>query len=340
MAGNLVEGDTMHSIKLLSGYEMPTVGLGTWQAKPEEIEVVVSTALEAGYRHIDTAFNYNNEEAIGLALKKWMEKGGKREELFITTKLPHYGNRPADVEKFMKLSLEKLNLDYVDMYLVHMPFAFKLDESAYAPATHEDGSYVLDLDSDPVAVWKEMEKQVKIGRARSIGLSNFNEEQVSSIWKNAQIKPSNLQVELHAYMQQNSLRKLCETHNIAVTAYSPLASPGAKVHFQIKYNYNVDKFPDILGHPIVQKISAEHKRMPAQILLRFLLQLGVVVIPKSASPERIKANIDLFNFELTEDDMNLLRSLDQGVKGRIFNFLFFKGVEDHPQYPFKSELIS
>lgn len=329
----------MRSIKLLSGYDMPTVGLGTWQAKPEEIEVVVATALEAGYRHIDTAFNYNNEEAIGSALKKWFQKGGKREELFITTKLPHYGNRPGDVERFMKLSLEKLGLAYVDMYLIHMPFAFKLDESTYTAAVNEDGSYVLDLDSDPVAVWKEMEKQVEMGRAKSIGLSNFNEEQVSNIWKNASIKPSNLQIELHAYMQQNSLRQLCRSHNIAVTAYSPLASPGAKAHFQTKYNYSLDKFPDILGHPIVQKISADHKRTPAQILLRFLLQLDVIVIPKSASPERIKANIDLFDFELTEDEVKLLCSLDQGVKGRIFNFLFFKGVENHPNYPFKSELI-
>ncbi|XP_076235142.1 aldo-keto reductase family 1 member A1 isoform X2 [Calliopsis andreniformis] len=330
----------MHSVRLLSGHDMPTVGLGTWQAKPEEIETVVTTALDVGYKHIDTAFNYNNEEAIGTVLKKWFAKGGKREDLFITTKLPHYGNRPSDVEKFIKLSLEKLGLDYVDMYLIHMPFAFKLDKDVYAPATHEDGSYILDTDTDPVSVWKEMEEQVRKGRTKSIGLSNFNEKQVLDIWENAQIKPSNLQVELHAYLQQNSLRQLCQAHNIIVTAYSPLGSPGAKTHFQTKYNVTVEKFPDLLGHPEVQKISEEYKRSPAQILLRFLLQLGVVVIPKSASPERIKANIDLFDFTLKEEEMKLLSALDKGTRGRIFNFLFFKGVEKHPHYPFKDELES
>ncbi|XP_076638005.1 aldo-keto reductase family 1 member A1 isoform X2 [Colletes latitarsis] len=330
----------MRLVRLLSGYDMPTVGLGTWQAKSEEIETVVTTALDIGYRHIDTAFNYNNEEAIGAVLKKWFAKGGKREDLFITTKLPHYGNRPSDVEKYIKLSLNKLGLDYLDMYLIHMPFAFKLNEITCAPATHEDGSYVLDLDTDPVSVWKEMEEQVRKGRTKSIGLSNFNEEQVLNIWENAQIKPSNLQVELHAYLQQNSLRQLCKKYNIIITAYSPLASPGAKVHFQTKYNVNVEEFPDLLGHPIVQQISTKYNQSAAQILLRYLLELGVVVIPKSTSPERIKANIDVFDFALKEEDMKLLSTLDKGAHGRIFNFLFFKGVENHPHYPFKSELVS
>ncbi|XP_017757416.1 PREDICTED: alcohol dehydrogenase [NADP(+)]-like [Eufriesea mexicana] len=328
----------MQTVKLLSGYDMPVVGLGTWQAKPEEIKNAVTTALKVGYRHIDTAFNYNNEEAIGAVLKEWFENGGKREDLFITSKLPHYGNRPSDVEKFINLSLKKLNLDYLDMYLIHMPFAFKLNESTYTPATHEDGSFVLDLDTDPVSVWKEMEEQVRKNRTRSIGLSNFNEKQVLDIWENAQIKPCNLQVELHAYLQQCSLRQLCQTRKIIVTAYSPLASPGAKTHFQIKYNHNIKDFPDLLGHPIVQKISTEHKRSTAQILLRYLLQLNVVVIPKSSSPERIKANIDLFEFSLKEEEMKLLSSLDKQAHGRIFNFLFFKGVENHPHYPFKDEL--
>ncbi|XP_033328185.2 aldo-keto reductase family 1 member A1 [Megalopta genalis] len=332
--------ETMRSFRLLSGYDMPTVGLGTWQAKPEEIENAATTALDAGYKHIDTAFNYNNEEAIGAVLKKWFAKGGKREDLFITSKLPNYGNRPSEVDKFIRMSLEKLGLDYLDMYLIHMPFAFQRDESAYVPATRADGSFVLDLDTDPVSVWKEMEEQVRKGRTRSIGLSNFNEKQVLSIWENAQIKPSNLQIELHAYLQQNSLRELCKTHNIIVTAYSPLASPGAKLHFKTKYNVDIAEFPSLFRHPVVEKLSTDYKRTAAQILLRYLLQLGVVVIPKSASPERVRANIELFDFALNEDDVKLLRTLDMGPRGRIFNFLFFNGVEKHPQYPFKDELAS
>ncbi|XP_014489229.1 PREDICTED: alcohol dehydrogenase [NADP(+)]-like [Dinoponera quadriceps] len=328
----------MRSVRLLSGYDMPTVGLGTWQSKPEEIETAVSSALECGYRHIDTASNYNNEEAIGNALKKWFEKGGTREELFITTKLPHFGNRPSDVAKFIKLSLEKLGLDYLDMYLVHMPFAFKLDEGTHAAATDEDGNYILDLDTDPISVWKEMEEQVKLGRTKSIGLSNFNEEQILTILENAQIKPSNLQVELHAYLQQKSIRELCKKHDIIVTGYSPLGSPAAKTHFRTKYNYNLDEFPDLLNHPIVQNIAVKCEKTSAQVLLRYLLQLGIVIIPKSSSSERIKSNIDLFDFALTEEDMKQLSTLDKNASGRIFNFLFFKGIEDHPHYPFKSEL--
>ncbi|XP_043671068.1 aldo-keto reductase family 1 member A1-like isoform X2 [Vespula pensylvanica] len=330
----------MHSVKLSSGHDMPTVGLGTWQAKPEEIEAAVGTALECGYRHIDTAFNYNNEEAIGKSLNNWFNKGGKREELFVTSKLPHYGNRPSDVEKFLKLSLERLGLDYLDMYLIHMPFAFILDKNVYAPATLEDGSYILDLDTDPVSVWKEMEKQVAKGLVKSIGLSNFNEAQILEVYKNAQIKPTNLQVELHAYLQQKPIREFCQKHNIHVTAYSPLASPGAKFHFQTKYNYNTENFPDLLGHPVVLEMANKYKKTTAQVLLRHLVQQGIIVIPKSSSQDRIKSNINIFDFVLTEEDINTLNALDKGTDGRIFNFLFFKGVEKHPLYPFKNELTS
>lgn len=114
-------------------------------------------------------------------------------------------------------------------------------------------------------------------------------------------------------------------HNIIITAYSPLASPGAKIHLQTKYKHNIENFPDLLGHPTVQKISTEYKKSPAQILLRYLLQIGVVVIPKSSSLERVKTNIDLFNFSLKEEETKLLSTLDKGPRGRIFNFLFFKG---------------
>ncbi|XP_011310114.1 alcohol dehydrogenase [NADP(+)]-like [Fopius arisanus] len=326
-------------VKLSSGYQMPTMGLGTWQAKPEEIEIAVATALDNGYRHIDTAFNYNNEDAIGKSLKTWLNNGGNREELFITTKLPHYGNRASDVEKYLNWSLEKLKLDYVDMYLIHMPFAFISDDSRCAPRLNEDGSYKLDFESNPVSVWKEMEGQVKTGKVRSIGLSNFNEKQIDEIWNNSEIKPSNLQVELHAYHQQKSLRKFCASHNIVVTAYSPLASPGAKHHFQTKYNYNTKRFPDLLGHPIVDRIAKAHNKTTAQVLLRQLVQENIVVIPKSASPQRIALNNNIYDFQLSSDELAELDELDRGAEGRIFTFLFFKGVERHPLYPFRDELI-
>lgn len=126
-------------------------------------------------------------------------------------------------------------------------------------------------------------------------------------------------------MQQTPIRELCKKHNIIVTGYSPLGSPAAKTHFQAKYNYISEAFPDLLNHPMIQNIAAEHKKTAAQVLLRHLLQLDVVIIPKSTSPERIQSNIDLFDFTLTEENMKVLNTLDKGTNGRIFNFLFFKG---------------
>nr|CAH7744769.1 unnamed protein product [Callosobruchus chinensis] len=259
------------TVKLSNGAEMPIVGLGTWRAQPEEMENAVQAALENGYRHIDTAFNYNTEEYIGNVLSKWIESGKvKREELFITT--------------------------------------------------------------------KELESQVKKGLTKAIGLSNFNSEQVQRIHKSAEIKPVVNQVELHAYLQQKELRDACKVLDVAVTAFSPLGSPGANTHFQNKYNYSLNDFPDILGHPVVKELSEKYRKLPAQILLKHLIQQDVIVIPKSSNPERIKANIDLFDFELSEDDLEKLNALDKNEDGRIFDFMFFKGVDKHPEYPFKARL--
>jgi len=126
-------------------------------------------------------------------------------------------------------------------------------------------------------------------------------------------------------MQQKAIRELCKKHNIVVTAYSPLGSPGAKIHFKTKYNYSFETFPDLLNHPIIQQIAIMHKKTTAQILLHYLLQLGVAIIPKSSCSERLKSNINLFDFVLTEEDMKNLDALDKNINGRIFNFLFFKG---------------
>lgn len=126
-------------------------------------------------------------------------------------------------------------------------------------------------------------------------------------------------------MQQRPLREFCQTNNISVTGYSPIGSPGAKIHFQTKYNYSADRFPDLLGHPVVKKIADDHNKTTAQVLLRHAVQGGVIVIPKSSNPNRIKSNIEIFDFTLTDQEMEQLNALDHGESGRIFNFLFFKG---------------
>ncbi|CAG9860242.1 unnamed protein product, partial [Phyllotreta striolata] len=324
----------MKYVLLSNGSEMPIVGLGTWKTQPQEIEDAVQLALENGYRHIDTAYNYNTEEAVGNVVNRWIkDEKLKREDIFITTKLPVFGNRANDVEKYLKLSLQRLNLNYVDLYLIHMPFSFHSNDELNGPLCSGDGKPSLDI-NDITETWKAMEKQVENGLTKGIGLSNFNIDQIRRIHSSSKIKPAVLQVELHAYLQQKELRKACNDLEIAVTAYAPLGSPGAKSHFIEKYNYAVQDFPDILGHPVVDKLAEKYQKNPGQILLRHLVQQDVLVIPKSKNPERIRANIQLFDFELSNEDMELLNELDQGEKGRIFNFLFFSGVEKHPEYPF------
>ncbi|XP_050667874.1 1,5-anhydro-D-fructose reductase-like [Leptidea sinapis] len=315
---------------------MPTLGLGTWQASPDVIESIVYKALDLGYRHIDTAFNYNNEDAIGKAIKKWTEDGkGSRQDLFITTKLPHVGNRASDVKNFLELQLSRLQMEYVDLYLIHVPFAFYCDAETLTPIVNHTGEYQLDIETDHVSTWKVMEDCQKKGLARNLGLSNFNESQISRIIKHASFKPQVLQVELHAYFQQTALRRFCDENDIVVTAYAPLGSPGAKDHFVSKYNYSPDKFPDLLGLPVVKEIADKHGKTPAQVLLRFLVQQKIVVIPKSTTENRIKENANIYDFELTTTEINCLSELDKQEEGRIFNFLFWKGVEKHPEYPFK-----
>ncbi|CAH1393379.1 unnamed protein product [Nezara viridula] len=322
------------SILLPSGYFMPKVGFGTWQVDGKELEKALEIALECGYRHIDTASAYENEEAIGNVLSRWLRSGKiKREEIFITTKLPAAGNRPSSVSKWMDKSLELLQLDYVDLYLIHAPFSFKEGDSLHPFS--DDGSILLDMNTDIVAVWKEMEKLVQSKKTRSIGISNFNKAQISKILSNCSIKPENLQIEMHVYMQQNDIREFAEKNGITVTAYSPLGSPGSIKLFEC---FGISKeLPMLLEHPDVLIISKANNVTPAQVLLAFLLHKNVAVIPKSINLNHIVNNIKALEISLSNEEINQLEKLDQGEGGRIVDFSFFKGVKLHPEFPFKDE---
>lgn len=314
-------------ITFCNGQKIPIIGLGTWQARDEEVRQAVQLALECGYRHFDTATLYQNEEAIGDVLSKWISEGKvAREELFITTKLPTIGNRAEDVPKFLTTSLKKLQLTYVDLYLIHFPVGCKgKDENDLQPRDSE-GKVVLDMSTDHKSLWKAMEEQVDAGRAKSIGISNFNSEQIERIMKFCRIQPANHQVEIHAFHQQRELRAVCHKHNITMCAYGPLGAP---------YKEKT-KEKTVLQDPVVTSIAARLGKTPAQILLRHLIQLNIVVIPKSSNPERLKQNFQVFDFKLSDKDMRDLDNLDQGKDGKLFIFTeSMIGVENHPEFPFK-----
>jgi len=259
------------SVTFPNGLEMPIIGYGMWQSLiPEELEKALDVALDAGYRHFDTAYTYDNEVVFGNVLKRWFDTGKvKREELFIVTKLPVFGSHHERVETFLKISLERLQLDYVDLYLIHQPAGIKVDETGLKPLK-EDGKVVPDLTTTVEDVWKAMEAQVPTGRAKSIGLSNFSVSQVERIAKMATIMPANHQVELNAYYPKKQLREIGAKHGITTCAFAPLGSPGRKESYKNANDAHLKvQIPPLLEDPTVNEIAKKHNRPASQVLLTF-----------------------------------------------------------------------
>ncbi|BES90919.1 alcohol dehydrogenase NADP [Nesidiocoris tenuis] len=320
-------------LTLNAGNCMPAIGFGTWQANGESLEAALNWAFEAGYRHIDTATVYQNEEIVGKVINEWISSGRlRRDELFVVTKLPPSGNSPKGVDRFVKESLTKLKLDYIDLYLIHVPFGFKEDGELHP--FDSDGNVMLKMDTNHLSIWNAFERHVRSGKLRAIGLSNFNKEQVERVWANSTIKPSVLQIEMHLFLQQRDLVEYCKSRDIVVTAYSPLGTRGMEV--LLRSIGSSKEIPDLQGHPEVLRIAKCLGKTPAQILLRFLLDRGVAVIPKSTSKEHIKENIQVFDFEIGEEHTKSLQALDQQELGRIVDFTFLKGSEKHPEFPFRN----
>uniref|UniRef100_A0A8D8XTW5 Alcohol dehydrogenase [NADP(+)] A n=2 Tax=Cacopsylla melanoneura TaxID=428564 RepID=A0A8D8XTW5_9HEMI len=293
------------TLQLNNGQEIPALGLGTWQgtAGSGEVKAAVLAALDAGYRHIDTAACYLTEEDIGVAIKKKISQGDiKREELFITTKLWITHFEPEMVVKACQNSCKKLGLDYVDLYLIHWPFGIKGKDVEDLSFEGEESNVSLE------ETWRGMEKCVEKGFAKSIGLSNFNSVQIKRILDCAKIKPVNLQIEVHPYLNQRKLIDYCKKQNITVTAYSPLGAPWT----------NPDK-PLLINDPVLKEIADKYRKSPAQVVLRYLIQSGTIPIPKSGSPQRIQENIDVFDFKLEQADVEKIDALDQKARACLLS---------------------
>ncbi|VDP90589.1 unnamed protein product [Echinostoma caproni] len=260
------------------GHRIPVLGLGTWTSPVDKVKTAVLTALENGYRHIDGAFVYGNEKAIGEALKEGMKKFNlRREDIFVTSKVWCTYFRPELVRKCCENTLKDLQLSYVDLYLIHWPVALKPGDENFPKI---EGGDTLALDHPPlVETWKAMEQLVRDKMVKSIGVSNFNKRQIDMILADCTIKPVNLQVEIHVNFPNSKLVEYAHSKGLTVTAYAPLGSPGAS-----------PGEVDLLTAPWVCEIADRHQKTTAQVLLRYLLQRNIIVIPKSVTPARVIEN--------------------------------------------------
>ena len=258
-------------VTLIDGNSMPLLGLGVWDAKSgKETYDAVIHALKVGYRHIDTAEMYGNERDVGSAV---IDSGLTRKDVFITTKLWDSGMGYDHALKSFDISLRKLNLAYVDLYLIHWP---------------EKGS--------KLEIWSALEKIKKEGRCRSIGVSNFAPKHLKDILNNADLLPAVNQIEMSPFLQQQEISSFCIKEKIHLTGYCPLAR-GTR-----------------FNNPILCRVAEETKKTAAQVMIRWALQCGHTVIPKSARPHRIEENADIFDFKLTEDQMKMLDGLEEGLR--------------------------
>jgi len=308
---------------LNSGHKMPMIGLGTWELKDKDVKPSLKAAIDAGYRAIDCAHVYGNEKEIGETLAEIFKEGKvKREDLFITSKLWSAQHKQASVKPACELTLKNLRLDYVDLYLMHFPYAFKEGEGDFPKPGPDESHHELAMsDTDYLEAWKGMEECVKAGLVKSIGVCNFNTKQIKRLLENCSTKPAMVQVELHPFLPQKKLVDYCNENGIAVTAYSSLGNPGQAG----------DKF-NLLDEPRVKKIAEKHKKTTGQVLLRFSLERDICVIPKSVNPERVKSNYQITDFKLDKEDMDTLLNFKESHR-----VVDNKWASDHKYFPFGEE---
>ena len=261
-------------ITLNNGQTIPQFGFGVFQIEPKDTAAAVSDALQAGYRHIDTAEMYGNEAEVGEAIGR---SGLDRGEVFVTSKLSNDAHEPDDARRAFDETLKALGIDYVDLFLIHWPLP-----------TRYDGDFV--------STWRTLEEFYREGRARSIGVSNFQPHHLRRLHGECEIIPAVNQIEVNPYLTQDDLRGFCAEHQIAVEAWSPLGRGS------------------VLGDPAIESIAHRAGKTPAQVVLRWHIQRGDIVFPKSVTPDRIRENIDIFDFELSAADVEDITLLNKNER--------------------------
>jgi 2,5-diketo-D-gluconate reductase A len=261
-------------ITLNNGQQIPQLGFGVFLIPPHDTLAAVSTALQAGYRHIDTAEMYGNEKEAGEAVRR---SGLDRGEVFVTSKLSNDAHRPDDARRAFDESLKALGVDYLDLFLIHWPLP-----------TRYGGDYV--------STWKTLEEFYRDGRTRSIGVSNFQPRHLRRLHGESEIIPAVDQIEVNPYLTQDELRGFCTEHQIAVEAWSPLGRG------------------QVLGDPTIVAIARRAAKTPAQVVLRWHLERGDIIFPKSVTPDRIRENIDIFDFGLSADEVEAISALNRNER--------------------------
>jgi D-xylose reductase len=300
------------TMKLADGVKVPLVGLGLWKIASDDAPRIVEQAIDAGYRHLDSACDYGNEPAVGTGLSAAIRaERVRRDELWITSKLWNTYHAAEHVRPAAERTLRDLRLDYLDLYLIHFPIAqgFVPFDERYPPGWSADPAHPA-RGINPVRVpisetWGAMEELVRAGLVRHVGVCNFGVSLLRDLLSYATIRPAMLQVELHPFLAQEKLLRYCRQERIGVTGFSPL---GAGSYVSLGAAKAEDS---VLMHSTVQKLAQEHGKTPAQIVLRWGVQRGTAVIPKTSRPERLRENLAIFDFELLEDEMRAIAELNR-----------------------------